>query len=152
MPIFRHLEALTSGTRIAIPSVDAAFASTALYWKGRSSMLSDNSKSMDNSGVTIVLGKDNATASLYGQIDIDSSPAIRGRLLALFEAPHPRTVSIDLSAVTHIDSSGIATLIEALRIARIHGNELRLEGLQDRLLRLFEFIGVSSLFVGSTRA
>jgi len=66
----------------------------------------------------IVANEEGKLASLYGRIDIDSSPAIRGRLLALFEAQHPKIISVDLSGVTHMDSSGIATLIEALRIAR----------------------------------
>jgi anti-sigma B factor antagonist len=112
---------------------------------------SNNSKNIDKSGIDIVLRKDNAMACAYGRIDIDSSPAIRDRLLTLFEAPHSNIVSIDLSAVTHIDSSGVATLIEALKIARAHRIELRLEGLQGSLLRLFEFTGVLSLFKGSTR-
>jgi anti-sigma B factor antagonist len=120
--------------------------------KGPDSVLSDNSQGTEKSDINIVLGKETTVAFLYGRIDIDSSPALRSRLLGVFEVPHPKTVSIDLSAVTHIDSSGIATLIEALRIARAHQTELRLEGLQDRLVRLFEFTGLLSLFNGSTRA
>jgi anti-anti-sigma factor len=50
-----------------------------------------------------------------------------------------------------MDSSGIATLIEAQKIARGHQTELRLQGLHDELLRLFEFTGVLTLFDGSTR-
>jgi len=54
-----------------------------------------------------------------------------------------------LSAVTHIDSSGVATLIEALKIARGNKAKLRLQGLHDRLLRLFESTGILALFNGS---
>jgi anti-sigma B factor antagonist len=88
---------------------------------------------------------------LYGCIDIDSSPAVRDRLLALLNAPHLDAVTIDLSAVTHIDSSGVATLIEALKIARGYETELRLSGLDDRLRRLFEITGILSLFNGEQR-
>jgi anti-sigma B factor antagonist len=98
----------------------------------------------------IVSSKDGALACLYGRIDIDSSPALRDRLLALLHSPHPNVVSIDLSAVNHIDSSGVATLIEALKIARGNRTELRLQGLHDRFLRLFESTGILSLFNGST--
>lgn len=94
----------------------------------------------------IVANEDGALASLYGRIDIDSSPAVRGRLLALFEAPHLKIVSIDLSGVTHLDSSGVATLIEALKVARNRKTELRLQGLNDRLHRLFEATGILALF------
>ena len=87
-----------------------------------------------------------AVAFLHGRIDIDSSPAVRDQLIAILNAPHPRTVSIDLSGVNHIDSSGVAILIEALKIARHCKTELRLQGLHDRLYRLFEATGILSLF------
>lgn len=102
--------------------------------------------SMDNTEINIVSGKDGALARLHGRIDIDSSPAVRDRLLALLKAAHPNAVTIDLSAVTHIDSSGVATLIEALKIARRQKAEMRLVGLPDRLRRLFEITGIASLF------
>ena len=114
-------------------------------------MLSDNSESSDKAEINIVASEDGTLACLYGRIDIDSSPALRGRLLALLQAPHPKIVSIDLSAVTHIDSSGVATLIEVLKIARGNKTELRLQGLHDRLLLLFEVTGILCLFNGRTR-
>jgi len=109
-------------------------------------VLSNNSESIENSGMKTVANENGALACLYGRIDIDSSPAVRDQLIALLRAPHPRTVSIDLSDVTHIDSSGVATLIEALRIARNCKTELRLQGLHDRLQRLFQATGILSLF------
>jgi len=109
-------------------------------------VLSNNSESIEKSGMKIVDTENGALASLKGRIDIDSSPAVRDQLIALLRAPHPRTVCIDLSGVTHLDSSGVATLIEALRIARNCETELRLQGLHDRLHRLFEATGILSLF------
>lgn len=108
----------------------------------------DDRESIDNTGINIVASEDGALACFYGRLDIDSSPALRDRLLALLQGTHPKKVCIDLSAVTHIDSSGIATLIEALKIARGNQTELRLQGLHDRFLRLFEFTGLLSLFNG----
>lgn len=110
------------------------------------SLLNENSKRVDQRGIDIFVTGDVAVACMTGRIDIDSSPAVRDRLLAFLHAPHPRAVSIDLSAVTHIDSSGVATLIEALRIARGQKTELRLQGLDDRLYRLFDATGILSLF------
>ena len=109
-------------------------------------MLSNNSEGIEKSGMKIVANENGALASLFGRIDIDSSPAVRNRLLALLQSPHPRAVSVDLSGVTHIDSSGVATLIEALKIARHCKTQLRLQGLNDRLHRLFEATGILSLF------
>jgi anti-sigma B factor antagonist len=109
-------------------------------------VLSNRCESIEKSGMKTVTNENGALASLYGRIDIDSSPAVRHQLIALLHEPYPRTVSIDLSGVTHIDSSGVATLIEALKIARNCGTELRLQGLHDRLHRLFDATGILSLF------
>ena len=96
--------------------------------------------------VHIVASEDGGLALLRGRIDIDSSPKVRDRLIALLQARHPRMVNIDLSDVIHIDSSGVATLIEALKIARNCDTKIRLQGLNDRLHRLFEATGILSLF------
>lgn len=105
-------------------------------------------KRVDKPEIDIVDTENGVLVSLKGHIDIDSSPAVCDQLIAILHAPHPRTVSIDLSGVTHIDSSGVATLIEALKIARNCKTELRLQGLHDRLQRLFEATGILSLFNG----
>ena len=88
---------------------------------------------------------------LTGRLDIDSSPAVRDRLLAFLHAQHARRLSIDLSGVTHMDSSGVATLVEARKIAQSYNTEIKLQGLEGRLLRLFQSTGILSLFNGSTR-
>ncbi len=109
-------------------------------------MPDSNHDPMSQPGLEIVACEHDAVARLKGRIDIDSSPAVRDRLIAFLQAPHPRLVRIDLSGVTHIDSSGVATLIESLKIARNSETELRLQGLHDRLRRLFEATGILSLF------
>ncbi len=114
-------------------------------------MLDDENKRVDKQEIDIVTAGDGALVRIHGRIDIDSSPALHNRFLALFEAPRAKFVTIDLSAVTHIDSSGVATLIEALKIARSHNTEVKLQGLEGRLLRLFQSTGILSLFNGSPR-
>jgi anti-sigma B factor antagonist len=116
--------------------------------RGTDCVLAD-SKQVDKPGL-IVQSKDGALVSLHGRIDIDSSPGLLERLRAFLRSPHPHVV-IDLSAVSHLDSSGVATLIEVLRIARGSRTDLRLRGLHDRLHRLFESTGILSLFNGSAR-
>jgi len=110
---------------------------------------SKNSQSDGKLGINIVESKDDALVYLSGRVDIESSPAFRKRLLALIEGRRAKRVSVDLFAITQIDSSGIATLIEALKIAQAYQTELTLQGLHDDLLRLFEFTGILSLFNGS---
>jgi len=109
-------------------------------------MLGDKGNCVGKPELDMVIDKDSAVLRLCGRIDIDSSPALRDRFLALFKAPPTKVVNIDLSAVTHIDSSGVATLIETLKMARSHNVEVSLQGLEGRLLRLFQSTGILSLF------
>ena len=94
----------------------------------------------------IAMREDGGVTRVSGRIDIDTSPALRTYLLTILQGQRARAVSIDLSAVTHIDSSGVATLIEAVKIARIHDSEVKLQGLDARLVRLFQSTGILSLF------
>jgi len=93
---------------------------------------------------------DDAEAStvfrLRGRVTIDSSPALRDRLLTVLRGQAPTAVTFDLTEVPYIDSSGIATLIEGLKIARNRHIAFCLQGLQGRLLHLFEVTGVMTLF------
>jgi len=83
---------------------------------------------------------------LRGRLDVDSSPALRDRILSMLEAQPPKGVVVDLTEVSYIDSSGIATLIEGLRIAHVRQTTLCVQGLQGRLLHLFQVTGISTLF------
>jgi anti-sigma B factor antagonist len=91
-------------------------------------------------------GKD-TVVRLTGRVDVDSSPDLRDRLRALFsEEALPQTIIVDLAGVSYIETSGVATLIESLRIARHHQITFRLQGLSGAVLRLFEVTGVLALF------
>jgi anti-sigma B factor antagonist len=84
---------------------------------------------------------------LTGRVDVDSSPDLRDRLRNLLsEQKLPEIIIVDLTGVPYIETSGIATLIEALRIARHHQIRFRLQGLSGAVLRLFEVTGVRALF------
>jgi len=96
--------------------------------------------------ITVTHDADGALVCLKGRLGLDSSPALRDRLLAILQGPPPEPVIVDLTGVPYIEGSGIATLLEALRVARNHKTTLRLRGLHDRLLHLFQVTGVLSLF------
>ena len=83
---------------------------------------------------------------LQGRLGIDSSPDLKDRLLAILRGQTPKVVIVDLTKVSYVDTSGIATLLEAFKIARGRHIDLHLSGLQGRLARLFEVTGVSALF------
>ncbi len=98
------------------------------------------------------VGKD-MMVRLGGRIDVDSSPDLRDRLRTLLSKEAlPQTIIVDLAGVPYIETSGIATLIEALRTARHHQIHFRLQGLSGAVLRLFEVTGVFALFDASSSA
>jgi anti-anti-sigma factor len=93
-----------------------------------------------------------ALVRLNGRIDVDSSPDLRDRLSAILsERPSPRVITVDLAGVPYIETSGIATLVEALRIARHRQTIVCLQGLSGSVLRLFEVTGVLPLFEAGDR-
>jgi len=87
-----------------------------------------------------------ALVCLGGRVTVDSSPALRNQLLALLSRGSLPTLIIDLSELSYIDCSGIATLIEALRIARQRHTNLQVRGVRDGPRHLLEVTGLLLLF------
>jgi len=88
-----------------------------------------------------------AIVRLNGRIDVDSSPDVRDCLLAILSSKQSvHAVTVDLAGVTFIEASGVATLVEALKIAGPRQIRLHLQGLHGSVLRLFEVTGLLPLF------
>jgi anti-sigma B factor antagonist len=87
-----------------------------------------------------------ALVSLGGRLTIDSSPEFRNQLLAVLYGETLENLIIDLSDVPYMDLSGVATLLETLRLARSRKTGLQLRGLHDRPRYLLEVTGLLSLF------
>lgn len=102
--------------------------------------------------IVVTQGEDATVVSLSGRVSVDSSPMLRDRLLVVLRSEATPALVIDLSNSPSVDCSGIATLVEALKIARSRNVALRLTGLQGRLKNLFEVTGVLSLFEAHSQA
>jgi anti-sigma B factor antagonist len=96
--------------------------------------------------ITEDAGEEGTLVGLRGRLSVDSSPAFRDLLLATLRQQSPAAVIVDLSEVSYIDASGIATLVEALKIARNRKSTLCLKGLEGRVRHLFEVAGLLTLF------
>jgi anti-sigma B factor antagonist len=80
-----------------------------------------------------------------GEIDLSRAPALRVSLgEALGDRP-PRLI-INLDGVPYMDSSGVATFVEAMQLARAGGSKLVLCGLQERVLSVFEIARLDMVF------
>ena len=97
--------------------------------------------------ITVDHSGSDALVRLNGRIDVDSSPDLRDCLSAILsDGPLPHAITVDLAEVSYIETSGIATLVEALRIARHRQITFCLQGLGGSVLRLFEVTGLLALF------
>jgi anti-sigma B factor antagonist len=86
----------------------------------------------------------NLVVALSGEIDLDRAPAVRRQLLDCVK--RQQDVLVDLSAVTYIDSSGIASLVEALQWAKRRGSDLSLVAVSPQALRVFELARLDKVF------
>ncbi len=80
-----------------------------------------------------------------GDVDLYSSPKLRD---AILEAVRLKAVPIvvNLSDVTYMDSSGVATLIEGFQLAREYGGTVRLVGLNERVSEVFKLARLHQVF------
>ena len=80
-----------------------------------------------------------------GEVDLYSSPRMREAILAGVSRKNPRVI-VDLAGVSYMDSSGIATLVEALQLTRKHSGSLVIAGLSERVREVFELARLESVF------
>jgi anti-sigma B factor antagonist len=106
----------------------------------------------DNLDIAVDDGGEHTFVRLHGRLGLDSSPGLRDRLLAVLQGQPPKTITVDLTEVSFIDAAGIATLLEALKIARNRQATLCLKGLQGRMVRLFEVTGLQAVFETACKA
>lgn len=83
--------------------------------------------------------------ALQGRITVENSGDMR---TALKNALLTRgaDITVDLKDVSYIDTSGVATLVEAARLARKRGQRLMLAGLHDQPRYLLETTHLDHLF------
>lgn len=82
--------------------------------------------------------------ALSGEIDMEEAPKVRRVLLDSMK--QKRDILVDLSQVTYIDSSGIASLIEGLQAARKQKNDLALVSVSQRARRVLELARLDKVF------
>ncbi len=54
-------------------------------------------------------------------------------------------ITVDLTDVAYIDSSGLATLVDASQRIRKAGGTMRLHGVHDRLMAVIDLVGLRSI-------
>jgi len=97
-----------------------------------------------NLQIDIEKGSELTTVFLSGEIDIYTAPKLKEQMIRLLEEPGT-TVEVDLEDVGYMDSTGIGTFVNALKVSNMNGSHLRLVNMQDRVLRLFSITGLDEI-------
>lgn len=82
--------------------------------------------------------------ALKGEVDLESSPAARKLLLESID--EAAGVLVDLSGVTYIDSSGVASLVEALQTSKKSGTGFTLAAPSEPTRRVLELARLDKVF------
>ena len=88
---------------------------------------------------------DASVVELSGDVDMHSSPEARQVFLSLIQAKASKIV-VDLSQVTYIDSSGLATLVECVQGLNRYDGSLRLAGVNEKIRDVFLLARLDRVF------
>jgi anti-sigma B factor antagonist len=83
-------------------------------------------------------------ATFVGEVDLEHSPTARRVLLECVD--QGKKVLVDLSAVEYMDSSGIASLVEAFQQSRKKGTEFALVAVNAAPRRVLELARLDKVF------
>jgi anti-sigma B factor antagonist len=82
--------------------------------------------------------------ALSGDVDLESSPEARQVLLEC--VARQRDVLVDLSGVGYMDSSGVASLVEAYQQSKQQGTRFALASVNPSALRVLQLARLDTVF------
>jgi len=91
----------------------------------------------ERQGITVV--------TLIGELDVYSSTALRARLSTLLDGGMTNLV-VNMGQLAFIDSTGLGTLVTALKRARTDGGDLTLEAVPASAMKVLELTGLNRVF------
>lgn len=80
-----------------------------------------------------------------GDVDMSRSPALRQTLHEV-QSRKPQRMIINLAQVDYMDSSGLATLVEAMRAAKGSDTKMVLCGMNEKVRAIFEIARLHHFF------
>ena len=81
-----------------------------------------------------------------GEVDLFSSPKMRSAIIEALNTEKVLRVAVNFCEVRYIDSSGVATLVEGLQLARSKKCKFVLFGLQQRTREVLELARLDKVF------
>ncbi len=83
--------------------------------------------------------------AIDGEIDLACSPDLRTLLHGYAKKKAPALL-LDFQGVTYVDSSGLATLIEYVRLAQPFGGKFGLAHVSERVRTIFDLVRLTEFF------
>ncbi|HLK35507.1 MAG TPA: STAS domain-containing protein [Polyangiaceae bacterium] len=80
-----------------------------------------------------------------GELDALSCPDLRPTLDVLAQG-HNHKITVDLSGLRHLDSSGVGALVSLYKSARASGGSVRFVGVANQPLRIFKLLRLERIF------
>lgn len=87
------------------------------------------------------------TVFLSGEIDHNCAGPIRNQIDGQAQSLHPKTMLLDFSKVSFMDSSGIGLIMGRYRTMSLLGGNLKVINIPERLQRIINLSGVGALGV-----
>ena len=87
------------------------------------------------------------TVYLSGELDHNRAAGLRAKIDGRVNALRPKTLELDFSKVSFMDSSGIGLIMGRYRSVGLIGGKLRVVNIPDNLTKIFALSGISSLGV-----
>ena len=95
--------------------------------------------------VTVSGGRPEYELRLLGELDMSTAPQLREELLRVI-SDGARMVTVDLSELAFVDSTGLSVLITGLKRLRQQGGEMALRSPTPGTRRVLEITGLTEVF------
>ena len=92
------------------------------------------------------LGPGQVALDISGEVDVLTAPLLKDAIIAQVTKGAGQII-INLDDVEYLDSTGLGTLIGALKRTREAKCRLSIAGMNARIRRLFEITGIDKIFV-----
>jgi anti-sigma B factor antagonist len=89
---------------------------------------------------------DEAVLRIEGELDAVTAPELRPTIDKMV-GDHPQRVTVDLSALRLIDSSGVGVLVSLYKRVRALGGDVRIVGVTDQPRAIFRLLRLDAVFV-----
>ncbi len=81
---------------------------------------------------------------LHGEVDLNNSPKLREQVLDILE--QGQSLLVDFAALTYIDSSGVATLVEGLNVSKGKSLQFGIVGAGGSPLQVLQLTRLDQVF------